>query len=148
LRVAPFAGIDDLDGSLRKPKRLVRIGSFRGSADANPVLTQKGSHMATYVLMTKLGPATLEDARGRRAAGQEWKRAVEKACPGLKWIAHFALLGPYDFMDVYEAPDQETAFRVSLLSREFGAQSAESWPAVAYESLLTIADEVEKVRKK
>ena len=41
------------------------------------------------------------------------------------------------------APDGETAFRVSLLSRENGALTAESWPAVAYPEFLGIADAVE-----
>lgn len=104
--------------------------------------------MATYVLMTKLSPKTMQDLRGRRSVGQEWKRAAEKACPGIRWIAHYALLGPYDCMDVYEAPDQETAFRLSLLSREFGALTAESWPALSYDSFVALADEVEKVGAK
>lgn len=99
--------------------------------------------MATYVLMTKLSPAALQGAAGRRETGHGWKREVEALCPGLRWIAHYALLGPYDFMDVYEAPDQETAFKVSLLSREKGALSAESWPAVPYEAFLPLAERVE-----
>lgn len=100
--------------------------------------------MPTYVLMTKLGPAALKDARGRRRAGQEWKAKVEKLVPGIRWTAHYALLGPYDFMDLYEAPDDASAMRVSLLSRELGAASAESWPAMAYEAFLPIAEQVEK----
>jgi uncharacterized protein with GYD domain len=100
--------------------------------------------MATFVLMTKLSPATTKDPKGRRRAGQEWKQKVEKLCPGIKWIAHYALLGPYDFMDIYEAPDADAAFRVSLLSREHGALTAESWPAMAYEAYLPVAEGVEK----
>lgn len=86
----------------------------------------------------------MQDPRGRRKVGREWKAKVEKACPGIKWISHYALLGPYDFMDVYEAPDDKTAFKVSLLSREHGAASAESWPAMAYDTFLPVADAVEK----
>ena len=103
--------------------------------------------MPTYVLMTKLSAGTLQDAKsegGRKKAGQEWKKTVEKQCPGVKWVAHYALLGPYDFIDVYEAPDQETAFKVSLLSRELGAVSAESWPAIPYEKYLPIVEAAEK----
>jgi len=99
--------------------------------------------MATYVLMTKLSPSALAVDSGRRKTGHGFKKEVESLCPGLKWIAHYALLGPYDFMDVYEAPDQETAFKVSLLSREKGAVSAESWPAVPYDTFLGLADRVE-----
>lgn len=96
--------------------------------------------MATFVLMTKLTPAALYD---RRKTGHDWKKRVETLCPGIRWVAHYALLGPYDFMDIYDAPDQETAFRVSLLSREHGALSAESWPATPYETFLPIAEAVE-----
>jgi hypothetical protein len=47
-------------------------------------------------------------------------------------------------MDIYDAPDGETAFRVSLLSRERGAASAESWPALEYQAFLPLAEAVEK----
>lgn len=100
--------------------------------------------MPTYVLVTKLSPTALKDPRGRRRAGHEWKAKVEKLVPGIQWKAHYALLGPYDFMDVYEAPDDAAAMRVSLLSRELGAASAESWPAMAYDSFLPLAEQVEK----
>jgi uncharacterized protein with GYD domain len=99
--------------------------------------------MPTYVLMTKLSASSLNDPKGRRQAGQEWKKKVKEKCPTVKWVAHYALLGPYDFIDIYEAPDQETAFKVSLLSRELGAASAESWPAIEYEKYLPIIDAVE-----
>ncbi|HEX8790124.1 MAG TPA: GYD domain-containing protein [Polyangiaceae bacterium] len=100
--------------------------------------------MPTYVLVTKLSPTAMKDPRGRKRAGQEWKDKVEKLVPGLHWKAHYALLGPYDFMDVYDAPDDAAAMRVSLLSRELGAASAESWPAMAYDSFLPLVEQVEK----
>jgi uncharacterized protein with GYD domain len=102
--------------------------------------------MPTYVLMSKLSPASLQS---RRSQGRDWIEKVAALCPELSWVSHYALLGPYDFMDVYEAPDDKTAFRVSLLSRELGAVSAESWPALPYEKYLKIADRVdESVRRK
>ena len=100
--------------------------------------------MPTYVLVTKLSPTSLKDPRGRRRAGQEWKSKVDKLVPGIQWKAHYALLGPYDFMDVYDAPDDASAMRVSLLSRELGAASAESWPAMVYDNFLPLAEQVEK----
>ncbi len=100
--------------------------------------------MPIYILMSKLSATELGDARGRAQAGQDWKRRVERLCPGLRWIAHYALLGPYDFMDIYESPDdRETPIKVSLLSRERGAVEAESWPAIEYQDFLPIARAVE-----
>jgi len=98
--------------------------------------------MATYVLMTKLSADCIGDAERRRDRGRDWLNRVNKACPQVKWIAHYALLGRYDFMDLYEAPDDATAHKVSLISREQGAVSAESWPALSYEKHLKLMEEV------
>ncbi len=98
--------------------------------------------MPTFVLMTKLGTEALQDAKGRRAMGKEWLNRVKTHCPDVKWIAHYALLGPYDFMDIYEADGIETAQRVSLISRGEGALSAESWEATPYEEFLKVMEEL------
>jgi uncharacterized protein with GYD domain len=70
---------------------------------------------------------------------------VKAFCPEVRWISHYAILGPYDFMDIYEAPDEETAHRVSLISRSEGATTAESWGALPYEEYIPIVEEVEKL---
>jgi uncharacterized protein with GYD domain len=96
--------------------------------------------MPTFVLMTRLAPAALHDAKRRKSLGKEWLQKVKVACPEVKWIAHYALLGPYDFMDIYEAPDVETAHRISLISRAEGALTAESWGAMPYENFLELME--------
>ncbi len=98
--------------------------------------------MPTFVLMTKLAAGAMHDARGRRDTGKEWLQKVKECCPDVKWLAHYAILGPYDFMDIYEAPDSETAHRVSLISRAEGALSVESWQATPYDHFLKILAEV------
>ena len=92
--------------------------------------------MPVFVLMTQLGPEAAHDARERRTMGKEWLAKVHEVCPEVKWLAHYALLGPYDFMDIYDAPDVETARLVSMISRSGGAVTAESWPAVSYDEFL------------
>ncbi len=99
--------------------------------------------MPTFVLMTKLSPGTMHDAPERRAMGKEWLHKVRERCPDVKWIAHYAILGPYDFMDIYEAPDVETAHKVSLISRVEGALTAESWQALPYDQFLKLLDTVD-----
>ena len=99
--------------------------------------------MPTFVMMTKLSPETLGDPRGRKAMGKEWLSKVAKSCPEVKWLSHYAILGRYDFMDIYEAPDFETAHKVSYLSRSEGAVEAETWQAVPYDRYLKLIGEVE-----
>ena len=99
--------------------------------------------MAVYVLMTKLAPEAVHDAPGRRAMGKEWLKKVQASCPEVKWISHYAILGPYDFMDIYEAPDVETAHRVSMISRAEGAITVESWQALPYDRFLELLAQVQ-----
>jgi uncharacterized protein with GYD domain len=98
--------------------------------------------MPTFVLMTKLRPESVHDAEKRKEMGREWFRKVKDRCPGVEWKAHYAILGPYDFMDIYEAPDAETAHKVSLISRSEGALTAESWQALPYEKYLELLEQV------
>ena len=100
--------------------------------------------MPHFVLMTRLAPGSLHDAQSRRSTGKEWLNKVKAACPEVKWLAHYALLGQYDFMDIYEAPDIETAHKVSLLSRSEGALTAESWPALPYDRFLEVLAQTRK----
>ena len=94
--------------------------------------------MALYILMTKLTPEISGDLKKREAIGKEWKKKVDQICPDVKWIAHYALLGPYDFMDIYEAQDDETASKVSMITRASGALSVESWPAIKWSRFVEI----------
>ena len=99
--------------------------------------------MPTYVLMTRLAPESLHDAKGRRSVGKAWMEKVRKACPEVNWLAHYAILGPFDFMDIYEAPDEDTAHKVSLISRSEGALTAESWGAMPYDSYLGLLEQIQ-----
>ena len=99
--------------------------------------------MGTYVLLTKLTPEVTKDLKNREKIGKKWMKKVTEKCPEVKWIAHYALLGPYDFMDIYEAPDEETAGKVSLITLSSGAFGVESWAAIPYGRFLEIADEVD-----
>jgi uncharacterized protein with GYD domain len=113
-----------------------------GLADNGNVLEERRLVMPLYILMTRLAPESLHDAPGRRAMGKEWLKRVREACPEVKFVAHYALLGPYDFMDIYEAPGAEAAHRISLISRSEGALTAESWPALPYDEFLKILEQV------
>ena len=99
--------------------------------------------MLKFVLMTRLAPESVLDAKVRRAMGRAWLSKVKNACPEINWVSHYAILGPYDFMDIYAAPNIEAAHKVSLITRAQGAVSAESWQALPYDDFLELLEEVE-----
>ena len=63
--------------------------------------------MQTYVLLTKLSPEVSKQVKKRAKLGRAWLEQVKKKCPEVKFKTHFALLGQFDFLDIYEAPDEE-----------------------------------------
>jgi len=98
--------------------------------------------MKTYVMLTKLSPESSKQMKDRAKLGRQWLDQVKNKCPEVKFIAHYALLGHYDFLDIYEAPDEETAAKVSMISLSNGAFKAESLSAIPYKRFLELADEI------
>ena len=98
--------------------------------------------MQTFVLMTKLAPEMSKQVKDQERLGREWLEQVKEKCPEVNFLSHYALLGPYDFLDIYEAPDEETAAKVSLISLQSGAFLAESWVAIPYKRFVELANEI------
>jgi uncharacterized protein with GYD domain len=101
--------------------------------------------MKTFVLMSKKtpqGPSIVEVAQGMAAspqARQAWINRVHEQCPDVKFVAHYALLGGWDFMDIYQAPDEETAAMVSMICTDSSAYQVESWLAIPDERIRALA---------
>lgn len=98
--------------------------------------------MQTFVLMTKLAPEMSKKIKDQEKLGRVWLDQVKEKCPEVNFVAHYALLGPYDYLDIYEAPDEETAAKVSLISLQTGAFQAESWVAIPYKRFVELAEEI------
>jgi uncharacterized protein with GYD domain len=98
--------------------------------------------MQTYVLMTKLAPEMSKKVKDQGKLGRRWLDQVKEKCPDVNFLAHYALLGPYDFLDIYEAPDEETAAKVSLITLQSGAFQAESWVAIPYKRFVELAETI------
>ena len=98
--------------------------------------------MSTYILLTKLSPETSKKVKDRAKLGRSWLDQVKETCPEVHFIGHYALLGKYDFLDIYEAPNEETAAKVSMISLSNGAFQAESLTAIPYKHFLELIDEL------
>jgi uncharacterized protein with GYD domain len=96
--------------------------------------------MQTFILMTKLSPEVAKQMKDRAKLGRAWLDQVKQKCPDVKFVAHYALLGPFDFLDIYEAPNAETAAKVSMISLSNGALQAESWTAIPYKRFVELAE--------
>ncbi|MCW8803125.1 MAG: GYD domain-containing protein, partial [Ignavibacteriaceae bacterium] len=49
-------------------------------------------------MLTKLSPESSKQMKDRAKLGRQWLDQVKNKCPEVKFIAHYALLGHYDFL--------------------------------------------------
>ncbi len=98
--------------------------------------------MQTYILFTKLSTDLSYEMKNRERQGRSWLERVRAKCPEVKFLSHYAILGEYDFIDIYEAPDPETAAKVSMISQANGAIQAKSMLAIQYKRFLELTEEI------
>jgi len=73
--------------------------------------------MPTYILLSTLTDEGRRTVKERPERIQEVNKEIEAL--GAKVMAQYVVLGPYDFVNVVEAPDNKTIARVSM---ELGAR--------------------------
>ncbi len=99
--------------------------------------------MVTYVMLTRLSPQALTRPESVAELNKEVEDKIKKECSGVKWIANYAVLGPCDYLDIFEAPDADTATKVALLVRSFGHATTETWVATQWDRFLDLAKDLE-----
>ncbi len=90
--------------------------------------------MATYIMLSNLtetGAQTLKKRPGRLA---EVNKEVEGM--GAKILAQYAVLGPYDFITIIEAPDNETISRISVEISSRGSVKVQTLAATPIEKFV------------
>ncbi len=90
--------------------------------------------MARYILLSKL----TEDGRKTLKRNPERIKEVNKEIEayGVKVLEQYAVLGPYDFVNIVEAPDNEAVFKVSVELGSRGTIEITSMPAITVDELI------------
>ena len=90
--------------------------------------------MARYILLSKL----TEDGRKTLKSKPERIKEVneEVEAYGVKVLEQYAVLGPYDFVNLVEAPDNEAIFKMSVELGSRGTIQITSMPAITVDELI------------
>ena len=84
--------------------------------------------MPTYIMLSTLSPEGVQTVKNNPQRIKEVNREVEQLGATVK--AQWATLGQFDFVNIVEAPDEQTMSRVSL---ELGSRGT-----AKYETLIAI----------
>ncbi len=95
--------------------------------------------MPYYIMLSSLTDEGAKTIKNNPARIKEVNAEVEAM--GVKVLAQYAVMGPYDFVNILEAPDNETVTRVSVELSSRGTMRAMTLAAIP------IDDFISKVKK-
>lgn len=90
--------------------------------------------MQTFVMLTRLIGEQIHPTNSLKEISKKVEAKIKEKCPEVNWLTNLAVLGPYDYVDIFQAPDTETAFKVATIVRSFGHASTEIWSAMEWGS--------------
>ena len=90
--------------------------------------------MPTFILLTTLTSEGVQTLKNNPARIREVNREVEQL--GAKVTSQWATLGRFDFINVVEAPDEETRARVSLELGSRGTGRYETLTAIPVDDFI------------
>lgn len=91
--------------------------------------------MPTYILLSSLTDEGWKTVKEKPDRIKEVNREIETM--GIKVLNQFATLGPYDFVNVVEAQDNETIARVSIELGSRGTVKIMSMAAIPIDQFIT-----------
>jgi uncharacterized protein with GYD domain len=88
--------------------------------------------MAHYIMLTRLSHDALKSPSSLAELSREVSERIGAECSSVKWQASYAAMGLADYVDIFEAPDNEIAMKVATIIRTFGHATTEIWPVVEW----------------
>jgi uncharacterized protein with GYD domain len=91
--------------------------------------------MPTYVMLSTLTPEGVQTIKNNPSRIKEVNREIEQL--GASVRAQWAVLGRFDFVNVVEAPDEQTMARISLELGSRGTAKYESLTAIPIDDFIS-----------
>ena len=89
--------------------------------------------MATFIMLTRLSHGALTSPSSLETLEREVMDRIHAECADVEWQNSYAVLGPCDYLDIFQAPDIDTATKVATIVRTFGHAETEIWAATEWE---------------
>lgn len=100
--------------------------------------------MLTFIMLTRLSPDALHSPGTLEELEQKVMDHIQNDYPAVEWVQNFAILGPCDYLDIFRAPNLETAMGVATIVRTYGHASTEVWTATEWKKYKKMIHELPK----
>lgn len=90
--------------------------------------------MAKYILLSTLTESGRETLKKNPERIKEVNEELKEL--GIEVLKQWAVLGPYDFVNLVEAPDNEAIFKLSVELGSRGTVEITSMPAITIDELI------------
>lgn len=98
--------------------------------------------MSTFIMLTRLSHQALHSPASLESLNDAVGEKLRSECPKVSWLANYVVLGPTDYLDIFSAPDIETAMTVATIIRTFGHATTEVWGATSWDDFLVSARQI------
>jgi uncharacterized protein with GYD domain len=102
--------------------------------------------MTTFVLLSKVMPTATGQTSALTEMDAIFEEELSSELPEVKRLASYALLGPYDFMHIIEAPNEIMAAKVALLVNRFGTAATQTLTAIPFEEFKQVTRDVNRIQ--
>lgn len=91
--------------------------------------------MATYIMLSTLTDEGAKTIKNNPSRIKDVNKEIEAM--GVKVVSQYATLGPYDFVNIVEASDNETVARVSAELASRGSVKLMTLPAIPIDTFIS-----------
>ncbi len=97
--------------------------------------------MAVFIMLSKLSTLHPGEIKSLAALDEELSQRLHADCPEARRIASYVLLGEYDFLHIFEAPDAKSAAKIALLIHSLGMGSTQTLTGIPFEEFRFLVEE-------
>jgi uncharacterized protein with GYD domain len=92
----------------------------------------------TFVMLSRFSPEAFRQPSGFKELAKRVSTELRSQCPEVEWKESYSLIGRFDVVDIFEAPDERAAEKVAMIVRAYGHAATETLMATPWNEFLNI----------
>lgn len=98
--------------------------------------------MATFVTLSKFSLCNPGEIKSMAVVDVELDKRLREQCPEVRRVGSYVLLGEYDFLHIFEAPDAPSMTKVAFIIQSLGMGSTETLTAIPFEEFKNLVEDI------